>query len=180
MVADPDYPPIPDGIQLRTVPDEELVRLTDDRELGLDRTFVEAAIERGDVMFGAYDGDHLVSYVWRSVDSAPHEDGIWVRVKRPYCYSYNSFTRPAYRGMRLSPAAHLYSDTEMLSRRFTHRAGFVSITNLESLAAGKHMGTNPIGYAGYLEMFGRRLFFRSKAVRDIGFEFFEKAETQAD
>ncbi len=44
---------------------------------------------------------------------------------------------------------------EMLKHGYTHRAGFVAIYNLPSLAAGKHMASKVIGYAGYLDWFGR-------------------------
>ncbi len=63
-------------------------------ELDLDANFLRAADERGDIAFAVFDKSLLISYLWGSVTSAPHTDELWVRVERPYWYSYKSFTRP--------------------------------------------------------------------------------------
>jgi len=173
MADTPDYPAMPPTISLQIISPETLLEACKDPELQLNHEFVQKAIERGDFAFGAFDGSKLVTYVWRAVASAPHTENLWVRVKRPFNYAYNSFTRPSHRGQRISPAVHLFSDEEMFRQGFTHRAGFVSIANSASLAAGKHMDVDPIGYAGYLSWFGRDIPFRTRAVRNIGFEFFE-------
>lgn len=60
----------------------------------------------------------------------------------------------------------------MFQQGFTHRAGFVSLENLSSLAAGKYMESERIGYAGYFDWFGRQFPFATKAAKSIGFEFF--------
>ena len=160
-------------IEFRQIESHELVSLIDDPELGLGREFIRAALERGDLAFGAFDKSLLVAYVWRSTTSAPHTDDLWVRVNRPYCYSYKSFSRRDYRGNHIVPALILYSDREMLNLGYTHRAGFIAVTKFASLAMGDHMDTRTTGYVGYLEWFGRYFSFRTKAVAEIGFEFFE-------
>ena len=71
------------------------------------------------------------------------------------------------------PALILYSDQEMLKLGYTHRVGFIAVTNFSSLAMGARMESRVIGHAGYLEWFGRYLPFRTKAVVEIGFEFHE-------
>ena len=72
---------------------------------------------------------------------------------------------------------HLYSDAQMHQRGYTHRAGFVSVTNYASLEMGKHMGVIPIGHAGFCRLFGKTRFFRSRAVRAIGFRFYSPDAT---
>jgi len=175
----PSLPCTLPSIDFRLIQKDELLGASSDSELGLDLDFVQSAIERGDLAFGAFDESRLVSYVWRSVKSAPHEKNVWVDVDRPYCYAYKSFTRQSHRGCRLSPSVHLASDAYMFKKGYTHRIGFVSIINFPSLAAGKHMGSNPIGYAGYLSWFGRRLFFATRAVKNTGFEFCEPGATSS-
>jgi len=160
-------------IEYRQLDSDAMERAIDDPNLDLDRKFVQAAAERGDLGFGAFDESQLVSYVWRSTTSAPHTDDLWVRVDQPYCYSYKSFTRTDYRGNHIAPALILYSDQEMLKLGHTHRVGFIAATNFASLALGVRMGSQVIGHAGYLHWFGRYFFFRSRQVIDIGFEFFE-------
>lgn len=173
MIDKPQYPSTLPGITYRIIQTEGLVKASSDTELKLSRDFVQAAITRGDIAFGAFDGSVLVAYVWRSLGAAPHTKNLWVRVNRPYCYAYNSFTRPSYRGRHIMPAIILFSDVEMLKQGYQYRAGFVAITNSASLAAGKHMGSNPIGYAGYVKWFGRYFPFKTRAAKKIGFEFFE-------
>jgi hypothetical protein len=174
MIENPRYPSIPPDITLRLIPPNELMTHISNPALLLSREFVQSAIDRGDLAFGAFDGPTLVSYVWRTFTSAPHTRNLWVRVTQPHCYAYNSFTLPEFRGQRIAPAIHIFSDVEMFRRGFTNRAGFVAIANSASLAMGKHMGSRAIGYAGYLNWFGRVFPFRTKAVRDIGFEFYER------
>lgn len=160
-------------IEFRKIESDALIKLTDDPELDLEREFVQAALKRGDLAFGAFDDSLLVAYVWRSTTAAPHTDNLWVKVDRPYCYSYKSLTRRDYRGNRIVPALILYSDRVMLNLKYTHRVGFIAITNFASLAMGAHMGTRTIGHIGYLEWFGRYFHFRTKSVAEIGAEFFE-------
>ena len=172
MEGNPGYPYTLPDIAFRRISSDELMKAGDDSKLGLGHGFVQAAIERGDLAFGAFDGSRLVSYVWRASTSAPHEDGIWVRVNRPYNYSYKSYTKPSYRGRHLCPATILFSDAYMYQQGYTHRVGFVAVSNFSSLAAGKYMESEPIGHAGYFDWFGRRFSFATKAVKSIGFEFF--------
>ena len=174
MKAEPEFPLIPSNISLRVVPAAEVPGVTKNPALTLGDEFVQAAINRGDLLIGAFDGPELVSYIWRTFTAAPHTDKLCVAVNKPYCYAYNSFTLPDYRGQRIAPAVHILSDVEMFKRGYSDRAGFVDIANSASLAMGKHMGTTVIGYAGYLEWFGRLLLFRTAAVKSIGFKFFER------
>lgn len=173
MRANPKYPSISGNISLRRISPDELRELATNPALQLSREFVNSAIDRGDLAFGAFDGPKLVSYLWRTETRAPHEDDICVRVNRPYCYSYNAFTLPGYRGQKISPAVHLLSDSEMFKRGFTHRTGFISLANSASLAMGPHIGSVIIGYAGYVKWFGLFIPFRTNVVRNIGFEFFK-------
>jgi len=172
LVADPPRPDLPAGIDLRVLSRDDLLRAIEDDTLSLSRGFVEAALERGDVAFGALDGDQLVSYMWRTLTAAPHVDGLWVRVDRPYCYGYKGFTHPGYRGLHLNPAISLFSDAHFLALGYTHNIGFIDVHNLSSLATRKYKGNVAIGYAGYVKWFGRCFTYRTPSVRRTGFEFF--------
>ena len=66
----------------------------------------------------------------------------------------------------------------MLNLQYTHRIGFIAVTNFASLAMGDHMGTRTFGYIGYFEWFGRYIPFRTKAVAEIGAEFFEPGKSR--
>lgn len=157
---------------LRPIDPDELAVVCQDPELDMTPDFVRNAVARGDLAFGAFDGSRLIGYIWRSIQCAPDADGVWVRVKRPYNYSYKAYTRPAYRGQRISPALFLYSDDEVRKLGYEYRVGFVGLTNHASLELSKHIGATIIGRAGYLAWFGKLFSFRSAAVKKIGFEFF--------
>jgi len=176
--AEPVYPATNPNLAFRKIETAELLVACADPQIDLDENFVAKALERGDLAFGAFDGAYLVSFIWRSVDSAPDSARVWIRVKKPYNYAYKSFTHPDYRGQRISPVVHLFSDNEVRKLGYRYRAGFVSIANYSSLAMGRKMGSVKIGHAGYLMWFGRLLPFRSRAVKEIGFEFFRPKEPE--
>jgi hypothetical protein len=161
------------GVTFRLVDDEELLKSAIDTALPLDDEFVRAAMDRGDLAYGAFHEAELIAYSWRSIDSAPHYDDCWIRVPRPYSYSYNSFARPEFRGQHLVPALILYSDHEMMKKGYTHRVGIIAVTNFPSLGMGKHLDSHIIGHVGFLRWFSRYLFFRSRSAADIGFQFFQ-------
>jgi hypothetical protein len=161
-------------IVFRLIEPDELDQFVADDELLLDKKFVLEARKRGDLAFGAFDGPRLIAYVWRAMKCAPHTDDVWARVRQPYCYSYKSFARPDYRGKRIVPALILYSDRVMLDKGYTHRVGFVALSNFASLAMGGSMDSKDLGRFGYVHWFGRYYFFRSKAVADVGMELYER------
>jgi len=169
----PKYPTSNPNLTYRQINDDELMRYSADPELGLGRDFVADALSRGDLAFGAFDDKNLVSYIWRCRSAAPDTDGVWIRAEHPYNYSYKSFTRKDYRGQRISPVVHLFSDNEMYKRGFRFRIGFVAITNYASLEMGKHMESKVLGYAGYFSLLGKLIPFRSEKVKSTGFRFFK-------
>ncbi len=180
MVDNPVYPSTLAGITYRMIHKNELLEASSDPQLQLSQNFLQAATKRGDIAFGAFDGSVLVSYVWRSFGAAPHKNNLWVKVDKPYCYSYKSYTRPDYRGRRISPGVHLCSDVGMLKHGFKYRAGFVEISNWASLAMSSHMGSHYVGYAGFAKWFGRYFPFRTGAVKKIGFEFLRSVSSYTE
>jgi hypothetical protein len=161
------------GVTFRLISDEELLSSVDDIALPLQDEFVRPAMDRGDLAFGAFHEGVLIAYAWRPTGSAPHYDDCWVRVARPYSYSYNSFARPEFRGQHLVPALIMYSDHEMRKKGYTHRVGIIAVTNFASLGMSKRMGSQYIGHVGFVKWFGRYHFFRSGPATDIGFQFLQ-------
>lgn len=170
------YPPapiLPEGIRVCLVPPEKLSESAEDPELEMDPEFVRAAIARGDLAFGVLKGERLVSYAWRTFSAAPDRDGLWVKVDPPYHYAYKAFTLPAYRGKRLHVAVSLLCDDYFRARGYAGEVGYNEVTNFPIAAAAKYLGRRRIGFAGYLKWFGRRIPFRTPALKKIGFEIFE-------
>ena len=164
---------LPAGISLSIVPPPKLLDAANDPELDMESGFVRGALARGDVAFGAVDGDHLIAYVWRPFGAAPDADGLWVKVDPPYHYAYKAFTLPAYRGKRIHIALSHLSDDYFLERGYTAEVGFSEISNFPGIAAADFLGRKRVGFAGYVQWFGRAIPFRTAGVKRIGFELFE-------
>jgi hypothetical protein len=167
---------LPRGITVRIVRPAELLKAAEDPELDLDLDFVRDALVRGDMAFGAFEGDRLVGYTWRTFSAAPDRDGLWARVGHPYQYSYKAFTRPSHRRKRIHVAITAFADAYLLRRGYAFEVGYLEIDNFDSIGLADFMGRRRIGYAGYLSWFGRRIPFRTAAVRKIGAELFELRE----
>lgn len=165
------------GLSLRAVQPEELLKAAGDPDLDMPPDFVRSALARGDMAFGAFEGDRLVAYTWRTFSAAPYSDGLWARVERPYQYTYKSFTRPACRGRHIHADITLCADRYLLERGYTAEVGFIDLTNFTSIGVAKYLGRRRIAYAGYMKWFGRRILFRTPAARKVGAELFELRDT---
>jgi len=173
LVRQSPDPYLPSGVTVRIASPEELFEATDDPELDLHADFVRRALDRGDMAFGAFAGDRLIGYTWRTFTAAPDRDGLWARVSYPYQYSYKAFTRPSYRGKRIHVAITFVADACLLERGYTFEVGYMETTNFASIGVANFLGRRRIGYAGYVKWFGRRILFRTPAVKKIGVELFE-------
>src|SRR5207302_320990 len=157
-------------ITVGIVPPRELFKAARDPELDMDPDFVRDALARGDMAFGAFEGDRLVGYTWRTFTAAPDRDGLWARVRHPYQYSYKAFTRPSHRRKRIHVAITAVADAYLLRRGYAFEVGYMEAANFDSIGLADFMGRRKIGYAGYLKWFGRSIPFRTSAVKKIGAE----------
>src|SRR6267143_1269010 len=173
LVKRPHWPALPSGITLRVMEPEELSKAADDPELDLQPDFVRGALARGDMAFGAFEGDRLVGYTWRTFTSAPDRDGLWARVSHPYQYSFKAFTRPSHRRKRIHVAITFVADAYLLRRGYMFEVGYMEIDNFASIGVADFLGRRRIGYAGYVKWFGRSIPFRTPAVKKIGVELLE-------
>lgn len=154
----------------------EIKALSDDFAKQFEDDFIEAALERGDVCVGALVDGQVVAYTWRAYEKAPHTDGLWIRLKRPYRYSYKAFVKPEYRGLRI--LAPPVSDPYCLARGYKYVLNFIERSNLPSLARHRRQeGYDHVGYALILTLFNRRFIYHSGGVRRIGFAFYEACDT---
>ena len=167
-------PDVSGGTAVRVATPEELRKAAGDPDLDMQPDFVRDALARGDIAFGAFDGDRLVGYTWRTFTAAPHIDGLWIRVDRPFQYSYKGFTRPSHRRRRIHAGITYFADVYLLERGYAAEVGFTDVTNLASLAVAEFMGRRKIGYAGHMDWFGRKASFRTPAVKRIGVALFER------
>ncbi len=176
LVAQSPAPCLPNGITVRIVPPEELLKATGDPDLDLSFEFVRDALARGDMAFGAFEGDRLVGYTWRTFTATPDRDGLWARVSHPYQYSYKGFTRPSHRRKRIHVAITSFADAYLFRRGYSFELGYTEIDNFAAIGVAGFLGRRRIGHAGYVKWFGRSVPFRTPAVRKIGAELFELQE----
>ena len=62
------------GCTVRLADRDDLVAAARDPQFGLVPADIDAALARGDICAAAFDGDRMVSYVWRSFSSARYGD----------------------------------------------------------------------------------------------------------
>jgi hypothetical protein len=173
LIRQSSEPSLPSGFTVRIIAPDELLKAADDPELDLGVDFVRDALARGDMAFGAFEGDRLVGYTWRTFTAAPDRDGLWVKVGRPYQYSYKAFTRPSHRRKRLHVAITFLADAYLFERGYAFEVGYLEISNFSSIGVADFLGRRGIGHAGYVKWLGRCIPFRTPAVKKIGVELFE-------
>jgi hypothetical protein len=161
-----------DGIEVRIMTPADLEQASRTAPQHFDPAFLAAAKARGDVCAAAFDGDRLVAFVWRSFSTAPHVDGLWVRISKPCFYGYKVFTYPDYRGRRLHNRVSLITDRLCIERGYTHGVGFAETHNFASNVSVLRNDSVPVGYAGYFLLFGRAYPFHSPGARRRGFRFY--------
>ena len=166
--------PWPPGIRVKILSSEELSLAALDPDLDLPPDLVEDSISAEDVVVGAFKDDLLVSYVFATTETAPHDEAFCVKTQKPYRYSFKSFTREEYRGQGISyhtnnlPARNLV----FKERGCTDSVFFIAPWNLPSLQANtKLRGCSWIGWAVNLRVRGRPYSFRTRAVQKTGFLF---------
>ena len=168
---------LPDGVSIRRATRNDLLLAVEEMPNELSLDFINDALDRGDFCAGAFDGPHMVSFVWRSFSTAPHLDGLWVAFEKPYRYGYKAYTRPEYRGRHLIKSVTEYTDKLCIERGFTRGIGFVKTDNFASLAAEKkHKGYKGVGFAGYVKVFGKVYPFRSPGAKKSTFQFYRRID----
>jgi hypothetical protein len=169
----PQHDRLPEGITtVRALTEADLLEGVKDDDMELEPGFIRAALARGDLAWGAFEGDKLVGYTWRSPAMAPFSDDLWIRIGYPLHYVYKSYTRTTHRGKGIHIAITRVADQHMLEMGRPSEVGFIDISNLQSLRAARSLGRRKVGWAGYLKIFGRCYTFRTPGVAATQTEFF--------
>ncbi len=164
-------------LKIRGLNEKDLEIAAANPELHLTAEFARAAKGRGDLACGAFIGDQLIAYCWRSERSAPETNGFWIRISPPHCYAYKALTLPAFRGHGLMAAITTRLDAEYLQRGLSSRVSFVNSSNYASLRAGDKAGYETIGRILLLRWSQRYCHIRTKAVRKIGLDIYRPSST---
>ena len=143
----------------------------------LDPQKVEAALARGDVCMAAFDRENdnrMVGFAWGAPSTAPHGDGLWVAVDFPNLYGYKAYVDPAYRGRGINRAMITERDRATIGDGFNASVGFIETHNYPSIQSNIHLGSEPVGYVGYVKLFGRAYPFHSPKARNTSLRFYRK------
>lgn len=160
-----EVPIAADGCTVRLANREDLLRAAEDPGFGLVPEDFDAALVRGDICAAAFDGERMVSYVWRSFSTARYGDDVWVEITKPYRYGYKGYTDPAYRGRQLQNTVALFTDALCAARGYTHSVSLIETHNFASIRSEMKRRSQYAGCVGYLK-FGRRTFpFRSMGAK---------------
>ena len=161
------------AVACRLLRDAEVELWTSDRTLELARDMVHAALARGDVCVGAFDGDRLVGYEWIAFGSTPHVAGLWVEFRASDCYIYRKFVHPDYRGLGI--ASLLDAEANRIAARHNRERVIccIDLNNSASWRSALRTGGRRAGYVGYLACFGRLLPFRSAGALAQGLRFYD-------
>ena len=166
-------PTVDPRFSFRLLTQEELALACEDPRIEISAEFLRAALDRGDLCIGAFDGERLVAYTWRSFKETSHADDLFLSFEKPHRYGYKAFTLPEYRGLRLQECITPVSDQFCIDRGYTHGISFIQTHNYASLTMSLRVGSVPVGLLGYLRIFGRVFTFRSAGARRRGFGFHE-------
>jgi GNAT superfamily N-acetyltransferase len=173
LLPQPPEPNPPQDIAVCVLTMEQLLKASADPELDLDPDFIKTTLAQGDLVCGAYDGDRLVAYAWRTSVAAPYYAGLWIKPGHHYHYAYRHYVLPEYRGKRVHTAMLRLADQESVKRGCIAEIDVAPIANLASLGAALSLGRIPIGFAGYMSVFGRIYSFRTRRVKRFGLVIFK-------
>lgn len=170
---DPSAPwSLPATYDIGAMTEDEVLAECRDPALDLSDTSVRAAYARGGQCIGARQRGALVGYVWFAFDTAPHVNGIYVRVPPGTIYRYKAFVRPAHRGNGIAPAMYRYADRVFSERGRGGVVNCIATHNFASIAASMRSGARPLGHLAYWRSACRFLAFHSRAVRQLGLRFY--------
>ena len=168
--------PLPEGVSVRIATHDDLLLGAEQMPDQLSPEFIDAALKRGDFCAAAFEGQQMISFVWRSFSTAPDNDGIWVEFEKPHRYGYKGYTRPEYRGRHLNNLVSVSSDKLCIELGYTHSITFIRIDNHSSNASEhRHKQLTIAGYAGYFKFFARRYPFRSPGAKRKTFRFYHRS-----
>jgi hypothetical protein len=165
QAADPPEVPLPPGRRVRLLERDDLVRASVDPRLDMPPRFVEEALGRGDLGVGVFEGERLISYLFRAFAATPAGEGVWIRFEPPYRYGYRGFTLPEHRGEHLQDALAYYTDRLCIERGRTHGLSLIETHNFPSLAADRRRGNVPVGHAACFRIGPRWFIWNSPGAR---------------
>lgn len=161
----------PPGVELRSVPEAELLPLLSDEELQLPANAARASYMRGEVSAGAFRDGRLVGYCWYAYWRAPHVLGLQVRFPPDAMHAYRAFVRADSRGRGIGTALCAFGDRAFLAQGRHFAIYCIEMHNYSSIAAMRQADAEPLGNFVYMQIGPQIHALYSAPVSDLGFRF---------
>ncbi len=170
-------PRTPPGYETRFVAAAELQSYVG--RTPLTAAFVERAIEQGYECVANFHRGEMVGYSFSSRTRAPVTDQLDIIVPTGFRYGFKTWTHPDHRRRHLGEA-RIYTRFKRGGDPYGERSiGYVETHNYPSLLHRyRHPRERriPMGYVGWVTVFGRQIPFNSRTARWLGALFVRKED----
>jgi hypothetical protein len=147
------------------IPEGQLLREAADPRSGLETNEVRACIARGEVCFGVWNGQQLLSYIWVAPSGAHVCQGVGIRFETQYAFSRWAFTIESHRGLNLHAQLKHHALRVLALEGKRGLLSTIDIGNLESLAAAERAGCQRAGWILVASLFGHQVRWVSAGCR---------------
>jgi hypothetical protein len=171
-------PETPQGYDTRVVGIDELLPFAGVVP-DLDREFLVAALQRGDVCTANFFNRELVGFSFSTLERARVSAQLDVLVPDGFRYSYKAWTHPDHRRHNLSRARGYVRRQTLKWGHEVRSISYIETHNYPSLLHSyRHPRDRslPMGFCGWFTLFGRQIPFNSRRAKWIGFEFVRKGD----
>jgi hypothetical protein len=151
----------------------EITRAGEDARLGIEKGFIDRATRRGDLCFGVFHGERLVSFSWYAKNCVEAEDHVGVAMSFPSdtSYMFNAFTDPEFRGRQLFSLGVALASKELAGQGIARVITTVNRSNFASLRSCGRLGFVVLGQIWTVGRGKRRFALTPSAAGELGIRF---------
>lgn len=160
---------VPSGYDVTLLSKDELLKYSKDKKSELEKSFIDAALEKGDQCLGFINNDILASYGWYSNSATSINEDLSLIFDNYWTYNYKGYTNPSHRGKRLHAIGMAIMLTMIAKKNFCGILAYVEIFNFRSLRSTKRLGFRPFGKVYVLKIFDRYWIKAEKSCSPYGF-----------
>jgi GNAT superfamily N-acetyltransferase len=129
------------------------------KQTGEDPEDVDRATAAGLEVFGALDGELIVSSLWCSYHPPSLSDEFTLEFEGRLAYFYKAFTLPGFRGLGLMPAVLQVALENCGSRGYRGAVACIDIANRPSWKAFRSAGFKTIATLRFAKLFGKHWIY---------------------
>jgi hypothetical protein len=141
--------------------------------LQMDVAFVDGALRKGDVCYGAVEDDRIISYGWYSIQPTAVtvlEGDMVLHFDSAYAYMYRGYTLPEHRGRRLHGIGMARALEAIVQGGARGLVSIVDARNFASLSSCYRLGYHPFGQIFCATVGGHPVTYATKGCEAYRFE----------